>query len=347
MNPERAFTQAIELLDKLHFSRTGRSYLGPQASDSDESRRGLLKRRICEERILLVFREVLHIQMRKRLREHFSVDMTKLSPAEISDAVVETAQLFLTYPELDTLRRDHHAADEGAYYHIETNEKFPSDEEDLFATVQKMQRRITCDSNTPLPDPLNSHYAFILGQTLDHEGDFWLRAQVKRGNENLFSFGVTNYQDCFRCLEIRRLRNEMMRAINKRKARIPDACQHYSCISRLEEIKSIIRHYIVGKERLIKGISDLKTYYRPGSYQMGCYIARRCAALLLHEDSSELKFKTAEEWSKFLSNDHNALGDTLLIHNALYFNAEILTKDKGVKRMAEYCGLHCIEAVVS
>jgi hypothetical protein len=346
MSSKSACDKAIESLDRLYLSRTGEENSQAPKGNSDKERRALLKRRICEEKILPMFREVLHIKMRKRKGEHYSIDIEKLSPDEIGEAVVETAELFLAHPELEMFRRVD-AAEKSAYYNLESNEKLPSDEEDLFADIQNMQRRIICDSNLPLPHPMNSQYAFILGQTFDHEGDFWLRAQVKRGNENLFAFGVTEYQHCFPCLEIQRLRKEAIAAIIKRKASIPKARTHYSSASRLEEIQVIIGHYVLGKESLAKEISDLQTYYCPGSYQMSYFISRRCAALLLHEDAPELKLKIAEEWPKFLGNHPNVLGDTQLIQNALYFNAEILTKDKGAKRMADYCGLNCIEAVIS
>ena len=350
MTQASAYNKAVESLDKLHFSRTGKQYAGPAGGNSDKERRALLKRRICEEKILHMFRELLHIQIRKRKGNYYSIDIERISPDEIGEAVVETAELFLAHSELESFRRVD-AAEKGAYYNSETNEMLPSDEEDLFVAIQKMQRRIICDSNLPLPDTMNSQYAFILGQTFDHEGDFWLRAQVKRGNDNLFSFGVTAYQHCFPCLEILRLRKEVVAAINKRKASIPEARTHYtsysSSLSRFDEVQVILRNYALGKERLIKEISDLQTYARPGNYQISYYVARRCTALLLHEDAPELKHKVVEEWPKFLSNYPNVLGDTQLIQNALYFNAEILTKDRGAKKMADYCGLNCTESVIS
>lgn len=39
----------------------------------------------------------------------------------------------------------------------------------------------------------------------------------------------------------------------------------------------------------------------------------------------------------------NVFGDFHLIQNALFFSAEILSKDKGVQKMARLCGLKCLE----
>jgi hypothetical protein len=327
-------------LDKLYFSRTGKHCTAAPTGGSDEERRALLKRRTCEEKLLRIFRDVLHVQMRKRHGQNYSIDMRELSPDEIAEAVLETAEYFLTSPDLEELRLRENAED-GAYYDINTNEKLPSDEEDLFAGIQKMERRIVWDSNLPLPDPIDIRYAFILGQTFDHEGDFWLRAQVKRGNENLFSFGVVNFLHCFPCLEIRRLRKDVVAAINKRKSGIPEPSAHYSSLSSLEEIQVIIHSFLRGKARLMKEIAELRPYCI-GSYQISIFIARRCAALLLNENAPDLKPKIDEEWQKLFRNHPNVHGDTQLVQNALYLNAEILTKDKGVHKMAEYCGLKCV-----
>src|SRR5439155_23654486 len=39
----------------------------------------------------------------------------------------------------------------------------------------------------------------------------------------------------------------------------------------------------------------------------------------------------------------NVFGDWHLVQNALFLNAEILSRDNGVKRMAKLCGLPCFE----
>ena len=283
------------------------------------------------------FRDVLHVQARKRHGPNYVIDMRELSVEEKSEAVIETARFFFENPELEALRIKEFAND-GAYYDLNTNEKLPSNEEDLFAIIQKMDRRVVWDSNLSLPDPIDTRHAFIVGQTADHEGDFWLRSQVKRGNENLFSFGVVNYLHCFPALEIRRLRKDLVTAINKRKGGIPKPDEHYSPLSRLEEVQVIVESFLWGVDRLKKEIADLRPYSN-GSYHISILLARRCAALLLHEDAPGLKPKVDEEWRKLFDNHPNVLGDTMLIQNALYFDAQILTKDTGAQRMATYCGL--------
>lgn len=343
MNPTDAFSRAIAALDDLYFSRTGKRYDGAHRAESDEERRAILKHRVQQEKLVRPFRDVLHAQARKREGVQGSIDLHALNPTLIAEAVLEAANVFLVNPELEKFRKRLAEQENGAYYVIDTNERLASDEEDLFAVVQGMERRVVWDSNLPLPEPLDPSHAFILGQTFDHEGDFWLRAQVKRGNTNLFSFGIVQFQGSFNCLEIRRLTKEVVASINRRRASIPSAGEHYSPISRADEVQVIIESFLWGRERLTQQIAELRPYC-PGSYHMSVLVARRCAALLLHEDCPELKPKIDEEWQKVFDNHPNVLGDTMLIQNALYFTADILTKDKGAQKMAAYCGLRTVNA---
>ena len=251
---------------------------------------------------------------------------------------MKTAEICLGRPEAEVLRRGiSDLEDCSAYYDMNRNRRIPFGAEDLFHIISRMERRFVWDVNSKLPPTLDANHAFIVGQTFDREDSFWLRPEVKAGNENIFAFAVTELFDR-RCLLIQRLRKNVVAALYKLRKTIPTAIAHYSPESRLIEVLVIIERYFWGKERLVVEISDLRPYCT-GSYHISVSAARCCAALLLNEDARKLKPKVDEEWKKFSENHPNVLGDTQLIQNALYLNAEVLTRDEGAKQMARYCGL--------
>ena len=335
MNPPASYDEAVKALNQLHSSRTGRSYTEASRDDSEQARVALLKQRIYEENIWPVFIDVLRVEIVKKKGQCDPADAANFRSAEIAEAIVKTAEICLSSPEAEVLRRGISDLEDGsAYYDINTNEKLPYGSEDLFRVISQRQRKFVWDVNSTLPSQLDSEHAFICGQTFDHEDCFWLRPEVKAGSESIFTFGVKELfgRDC---LHIQRLRKNFVTALYKRRKTIT---AHYSDESRREEVAVIIESYLWGKNRLVAEICELQSYCE-GSYHISVLTARRCAALLLHEDAPRLKPKIAEEWKKVFKNHRNVLGDTQLIQNALYFNAEILTKDEGAKQMARYCGL--------
>lgn len=341
VNLPTTYDEAIKALNELYSSRTGESYAGSSHDNSEQGRVALLKQRIYEEKIWPVFINVLRVQTVKRKGRCDPVDAGSLQSAEIASAIVKTAEICLSSPEAEVLRRGISDLEDGsAYYDINTNEKLPYGVEDLFGVISQMQRRFVWDVNSTLPSTLDSNHAFICGQTFDHEDCFWLRPEVKRGSDSIFAFGVKELfgRDC---LHIQRLRKHVVAALYKGRKTIPQASAHYSRESLRAEVGVIIESYLWGKNRLIEEISELRPYCA-SSYHISVLTARRCAALLLHEDAPRLQPKIDEEWKKILESHQNVLGDTQLIQNALYFNAEILTKDEGAKQMARYCGLKSV-----
>jgi hypothetical protein len=163
---------------------------------------------------------------------------------------------------------------------------------------------------------------------------------VRRGNENLYSFGVTELFGRY-CLHIQRLTKPVVAGLYKHRKTIPDAAEHYGANSRAVEIQEVFRSCEWGKDRLKAEISRLRGN-STGCYQISIFIARYCASLLLIEDKPSLKFKVAEERQKFESNHENALGDMQVIQNALYLDSEIITRDKGLQQMAADCGLRWV-----
>ena len=264
------------------------------------------------------------------------VRVCDVSLQDVAEAIVNAAEAHLRAPELETIRKAFAEEEEGsAYYDINTNDRLPYGYEDLFAVIQDADRRFVWDKN--LPVKFDARNAYVVGQTFDREDDFWLRKEVRRGHDNLYSFGVTKLFGRH-CLHIQRLAKPVVTALYKRRKTIPDAAENYGFISSATEIQEIWQSREWGKQRLMAEISELKEY-SAGRYQICIFIARRCAALLLLEDEPRLKDKVAEERRKFASCHPNALGDTQLIQNALYLDAEIITGDTGVQQMAAYCGL--------
>ena len=337
-----AYDEAVKALNQLYSSRTGKAFGVSSLGGSEEERVTVLYQRIYEEKIWRWFIDVLRGQTVKKKGRCDPKDVCQLQSVDIAEAVVKTAEICLSSPEGEVLRRGIWALEDGsAYYDINTNEKLPYGEEDLFQVISRMDRRFVWDVNSSLPSELDGKHAFIAGQTFDHEDSFWLRPEVKGGSESIFGFEVSELFG-LRCLHIQRLRRNVVAALYERRKTIPDAIAHYSTESRTEsrqkEVRVIIESYCWGRDRLIKEISDLQPYC-PGSYLKSVQAARCCAALLLHENSPKLKLKVCEERKKFSENHPNVLGDTQLIQNALYLSAEVLTKDEGAKQMARYCGL--------
>lgn len=228
-----------------------------------------------------------------------------------------------------------------AYYDIDTNRRLSFGEEDLFATIQAMVGRFVWDRNLDASEKLSKRtYASIIGQGLDREEDFWMRKQVRRGNDNLFSFGVVELVGQ-RCLRIQRLRNNVVSAIHASRKGIPDARSHYSDRSRWDEVWILVQTYLSGRELLLRQVADLAPYCC-GSYQTSRRTALCCAALLLHDGTPKLQQKIREEWGKILQNHRNVLGDTQHLQNALYFNAHLVTRDEGLKKMGDYCAVKSV-----
>lgn len=336
-----AYNRALEALNRLYLSRTGKPCEAAPSTGTEEERMALLKRRIIEEKIWALCAEVLSMQMLKKRGPCPQDDLCGIRLAELAEAVVKTAEMCLSCPKGEPIRRTlADIEDSSAYYDIDTNERLPLGDEDIFAAIQKMERRFVLDNNSDLPGEMDGGHAFILGQTIDREDDFWLRAKVRRGNENVFSFGVISLFGR-QCLSLQRLRKNVVAALYRCRKSIPDAATHYSEWSRLAEVQILRENFLSRRERLVKEISDLRPFCC-GNYSISVLAARRCGALLLHDDSPDLEPKIEEEWQKIRTNHRNVLGDMQLIQNALYHNAEVVTKDSGAKKMAVYCGLKWI-----
>jgi hypothetical protein len=112
-------------------------------------------------------------------------------------------------------------------------------------------------------------------------------------------------------------------------------------IIELERLKRIIRAEFLqrlgvragcplgmGLPQLIK-TSALESFQ---DYRTSCNVARMCLALLLIQDR-----KVRSRFDSMGST--NAFSDAGLLKDALFFRADILSQDQGVRRMASFCGV--------
>lgn len=347
VRPHHTYKEAVKALNTLYSSRTGNAYEAYSIGDSEEERVSTLCQGIYEEKIWPILRDVLRIETLRRNGRYDPVSAGQLQSAEMANAIAITAEICLSNPEGEIRRRGFADFEAGsAHYDINTNEKLPYGVEDLFLLITQMERRFVWDVNSKLPSEFNSKHAFIVGQTFDHEDCFWRRPEVKGGRENIFNFGLA---DLFgqRCLQIQRIRKGMVTVLNKLK--MAKAADHFSSehwtMVRQGEVRVILGRCSLGEDWLDEAIADLRPSCE-GNYFISIEAARCCAARLLLEKDPKLNPKIDEEWEKFKKNHRNVLGDTRLIQNALYLNAEVLTKDEGAKRMARYCGLQPVNELL-
>ncbi|MCX6925810.1 MAG: hypothetical protein NT154_21780, partial [Verrucomicrobia bacterium] len=220
----------------------------------------LLKRGIIEEKILPLCAEVLSMHMLKKCGLYPQDDLYDIRLVDVAEAVVKTAEICLSSPKGESIRKTlAELEDSSAYYDIDTNERLPLGDEDIFATIQKMERRFVLDNNSDLPDEMDGEHAFIFGQTIDREGDFWRRSRVRYGNENVFSFGAVALFGR-QCLSLQRLRRNVVAALYRCRKSIPDAATHYSKWWRLAEVQILRENFLSRRERLAKEISDLRPF---------------------------------------------------------------------------------------
>jgi hypothetical protein len=340
--PDMLFTDAVAALDRLHLSRTGKAFSGVASADSEGEQIAWLKRRAFAEGILEPLLGVLKVHIFGRSGAQPRTCTPQIGLALVAEAILKTAEMSLSSREAEKVRKlMSDLVDCSAYYEIDTNARLIFGEEDLFATLQGMEARFVWDRNLDASEKLSMPtYASIIGQGLDREEDFWMRKKVKRGNDNLFSFGVVELAGQ-RCLRIRRLRKNVVSAIYTSRKGIPDACSHYSDRSRRDEVLILLQTYFLGRELLLKQVAALVPYCC-GSYQTSRRTAICCAALLLHDDTPKLQQKIEDEWEKIQQNHPNVLGDTQHLHNALYFNAQLVTRDEGLKKMGDYCAVRSV-----
>ena len=238
---DKAYKAAVAALNRLYASRTGKAYAGVSNGGSETENITWLKRRAFEEQILEFVCEMLTVQVFKKHSAQLWTTTPELYLPQLAKSIVKISEMSLCKPEAEKIRKKRFDLNDcSAYYDINTNGRLPFGGEDLFAIIEVMKERFVWDRNDNLSDKLRDQtHASIIGLAFDHEEDFWLRKEVKRGNENLFAFGIPLLGGGH-CLQIQRLRRNVVKAILASKKRIPSASDHYSPLSRMDEVSKII-----------------------------------------------------------------------------------------------------------
>ncbi len=249
----------------------------------------------------------------------------------------------------------------------------PHEKENLFEVVSQRERYVV-DTNSnwqaESARPENRDKAFILGQTIIDEQDnmrgLLFGPKVKLHNRNIFVLSVFHASDpsIGNVMMLERLdahyasvfdETSLREGSKPRKERKDAKSLEYQ-----RQFKAGVEHerqvilLLLGK---IKEISELPVpkelkpmrarflaFIRKespecsGDYLRAVGVARYCYALLLAEVR-----KMRTEFSK---RDYlNVFGDTRIIQNALFLQAEILSGDRPLKRMASYAGLNCVNKI--
>jgi len=231
------------------------------------------------------------------------------------------------------------------------------------------RERFVCDTNSFWKDEAgkisNQSKAFIVGHTVldepeDVQGNL-LGKKVNFTNENIFFFTIAPYQGGTSCLAIERynsqfrmrfdpheLKRVSQERIKKTDLKYLESEREYMAIVHNEKKKILSFLNLTEIENLppVEVSEQMKSAIvqdvRSASpkcfmdFEFSMVTAMQCySALLLERD--DVGKKTRIEFSD--PNRRNVLGDVLLIRDALWFKASILSNDRAVARMAEYVAL--------
>jgi len=221
--------------------------------------------------------------------------------------------------------------------------------EDLFKTIQGMERVIV-DNNAEwkkrsLAEP---HRAFILGQAIDNEksdleGEFF-NEEIREGRNNVYLLGLDFRNEPGKIL-IDRLDSQFRAFFKSPLPRLfeevttwNDPDKRLKLRDRIAKLTSFFTEKQM-QERINEQLPRCV-----GNFVLSCCTAEFTYALLLvniyHKDSSERE--------KFIQNHKNLFGDTSMIRDALFFDAQILSDDeKHVHKMASYCQICCLKSAVA
>ena len=256
-----------------------------------------------------------------------------------------------------------------SFYTFKGEHMQPSFGKENLLDVLMRRERFVCDSNSSWKDEAgkvgNRSKAFIIGHTaLDEPEDVLgnlFGKKVNITNENIFFFTIAPYQEGTRCLAIERYNSHFLKRFNpvelKRvsRERVKKTDANY-----LESERELMGQVCREKENILSflNMSDIASlpplevteqmksgiiqYVRSvghkclGDFQFSMNVAGLSySALLLEQD--DVGKKTRKEFSD--PKRRNVLGDVLLLRDALWFKARILSNDRAVMRMAEYLAL--------
>ncbi len=261
-----------------------------------------------------------------------------------------------------------HYAEWPISFHTFTGEQMqPSFGKENLLDVLMQRERFVCDSNPSWKDEAgktgNQSKAFIISHTaLDEPDDVHgnlLGKKVNNRNENIFFFTTAPLQVGF-CLAIerydsllKRISPKELKQASRERLKKTDAKYLESERDRMAQVRNEKENILSCLEMTnIANLppvevteqkkSEIIKYIHSASagcfrdYRSSMNIAGLCyAALLLERDN--VGKKTRDEFST--PNRRNLLGDVLLLRDALWFKARILSNDGAVRRMAEYVAI--------
>jgi len=235
---------------------------------------------------------------------------------------------------------------------------------DLFNVITNMERYVIDSDSGEWKNesrkPQNANKAFIVGRTFLDEAENPLGVfhsnKVDVSNNNIFTFGPNDILDGETLIWIERVDKAYFSVVDPEK--LVEEKKPFA--ERTDEKfvqwrKKTLANIDVAKRKILKildigniaelasyaELSDLETqltnYIRANSQHCfrnwvnSAMVAECCYALLLIQNGKIRK--------EFAEPDYlNVLGDTMLIHNALFFRSKILSKDFSPQKMASYIG---------
>ena len=237
----------------------------------------------------------------------------------------------------------------------------------LFDEIQKKERFII-DRNAAwqpmVANPKNAGKAFILGKTMFDESEnlevLLFGSKTNNENGNLFTLGIQEHDGKY-AIHLHRIdkhyrltleEHSLSEFSNSKNARI----------GRLEYDKKRMEDSEFEKRQVlvllgVKSIQELpepkqcaeKIEWLLGKIEpflghcsrdwiMSAVVSRLSIALLLVE-----KLKVRTDFAK--SEKVNFFGDTMILHNALFLDAKIITEDRMLRRMARLLEVECVKDV--
>jgi hypothetical protein len=264
---------------------------------------------------------------------------------------------------------EHYASWPICFYTFKGKRVQPSFGNDDLLAVLLQHERFVCDSNSSWKEEAgkssNLSKAFIIPHTaLDEAEDVHgnlFGKKVKPSNENIFFVSAAPPQgkpiwlaiERYNSQFLKRLGPDKLKRASRERAKKSDAKyleserERWAQVRREKEnVLSVLEiadiENLAPVEDTDQRKSGIVQYVRSASpkcfmdYQCSMNVAGLCyAALLLERDN--VGKNTRIEFSD--PNRRNVLGDVLLLRDALWFKARILSNDGAVRRMAEYLAL--------
>jgi len=188
--------------------------------------------------------------------------------------------------------------------------------------------------------------SFLLGRTIDNEapnleGVFFNR-KVSGGRANVFLTGIEEANDR-KAIVIHRLDPHFKAVFNGPLPRLDQMQPSEQALWNNPAARTDLRERILfelarasDEELRVRIAEQSRRCFR--NYDLSCATAGLAYGLMLAQTSNRDK----TEVQKFLDNDENLFGDTIVIQESLFYDADVISYDRHVRAMAAYTGRHCL-----